>query len=112
LGTKSNSWLDVYCNFISQYIYGIDSSNASPEADGITPAISQQISEPSARSSQALADDLGVSHATIERVRTILEQGTAQQIQILQDRSQTVGISYHTIFRTGCIVEPVLCFVV
>ncbi|HXX95601.1 MAG TPA: hypothetical protein VEL11_00590, partial [Candidatus Bathyarchaeia archaeon] len=29
---------------------------------GITPAISQEISEPSARSSQALADEFGFSH--------------------------------------------------
>ena len=36
------------------------------------------------RSSQELGDEFGVSHATIERVRTILEQ-----IQSLRDRSET-----------------------
>ena len=36
------------------------------------------------RSSQQLGDEFGVSHATIERVRTILEQ-----IQSLRDRSET-----------------------
>lgn len=42
-----------------------------------------------ARSSQQLADEFGVSHATIERVRTILEQGTPEQIQSMRDKSES-----------------------
>ena len=38
---------------------------------------------------QELANEFGVSASTIDRVKTILEQGTAEQIQSLRDKSES-----------------------
>lgn len=41
------------------------------------------------KSSQQLAEEFGVSSSTIERVRTILDQGTPEQIQSLRNKNET-----------------------
>jgi ParB-like chromosome segregation protein Spo0J len=80
---------------------------ASGDASGITPAISpatseqqQQNQELSMKSSQELANEFGVSSSTIERVRTILEQATPEQIQGLRNRTETgEGPGVRTVFE-------------
>ena len=44
---------------------------------------------PPLRSSQEIGDEVGVSASTIDRVRTILEEGSEEQISALRERSQT-----------------------
>ena len=68
--------------------------SASGDASGIPPAISTQQAisspppQPELKSSQELAKECGVSSSTIERVRTILEQATPEQIQSIRDKSE------------------------
>jgi ParB-like chromosome segregation protein Spo0J len=45
--------------------------------------------EPPTRSSQEIGNDVGVSASTIDRVKTILEQGSQEQIAALKQKSQT-----------------------
>jgi hypothetical protein len=43
------------------------------------------------KSSQEIANEVGVSFATIERVKPILEQGTPEQIKALLNRNEQGG---------------------
>jgi len=52
------------------------------------------------KSSQELANEFGVSSSTIERVRTILERATPEQIQGLRHRAETgEGPGVRTVFE-------------
>ena len=47
------------------------------------------VQEPELKSNQQLAEEFGVSSSTIDRVRTILDQGTLEQIQSLRNKNET-----------------------
>jgi hypothetical protein len=52
------------------------------------------------RSSQEIGNEVGVSASTIDRVRTILEEGSEEQISALRERSQTgEGSGVRTVYE-------------
>jgi hypothetical protein len=63
-----------------------DAGRIQSEFQRVEAAIAQ---EPELKSSQQLVEDFGVSSSTIERVRTILDQGTPEQIQSLRKKNET-----------------------
>ena len=76
------------CNYVADKAFSLKISNR-PYSVRVPAGRSSIAQEPELKSNQQLAEDFGVSSSTIERVRTILDQGTPEQIQPLRNKNET-----------------------